>query len=143
MPVRKRPVFGYYRDPLFLFCLGLYVLNREVIKPNLHHYSPLFHGHLNDTLLVPVALPLFLLVYRWLRLRPDDAPPRFWEMAPHVLIWSLFFEWFGPVVLHHSTADLDDVWCYLGGGIASWLIWNYGPRLPPAQSISIEPPAGS
>jgi hypothetical protein len=126
-PERGGP-FGYWRDPLFLSGLGAYLLNRLVIKPSLHSYSPFFHGHFDDCLLVPVALPLFLLVYRGLRLRPDDAPPRFWEMAWHVLVWSIFFKWFGPVVLHRSVADPVDVACYAGGGVAAWLVWNYLPR---------------
>ncbi len=124
MPAEKRGGFGYWRDPVFLLCLGIYFVNREWIKPNLHAYSPLFHGHLNDTLLVPVALPIFLLVYRWLGLRPDDAPPRFWEMALHVIVWTIFFKWFGPSVLHRGVADMADIACYAGGGLAAWLLWR-------------------
>ena len=67
--------FRYALDPVFLAALAIYVINRAVIKPHLHRYSPFFHGHLDDSLLVPVALPIFLLVYRLLGLRPDDAPP--------------------------------------------------------------------
>ncbi len=125
----ERVGFGYYRDPVFLLSLGAYFLNREVIKPHLHHYSPLFNGHFNDCLLVPVALPFFLLVYRWLGLRPDDAPPRFWEVAAHLAVWCVFFKWFGPVVLHQGVADPIDLACYSGGGVVAWLFWNYGPRL--------------
>jgi hypothetical protein len=128
----RRERFGYARDPLFLFSLAAYLLNRVVIKPRLHEYSPFFHGHFDDCLLVPVALPIFLLVYRGLGLRPDDAPPRFWEMGWHVLVWSIFFKWFGPVVLHRSVADPVDVACYAGGGAAAWLLWNYFPRPRPA-----------
>jgi hypothetical protein len=120
-------VFGYYRDPLFLFCLCAYLVNRELIKPHLHSYSPLFDGHFDDCLLVPVALPIFLLVYRRLGLRPDDAAPRWWEIGWHLLVWSLFFKWFGPVVLHRSVADPYDVLCYAGGGLAAWAIWNFWP----------------
>jgi hypothetical protein len=121
--------FGYVLDPVFLLSFGAYVVNRELIKPNLHRYSPLFHGHFNDCLLVPVALPCFLLVYRRLGLRPDDAPPRFWEMGLHLLVWCVFFKWFGPAVLHHGVADPLDLLCYAGGGLAAWLLWNAGPRL--------------
>jgi hypothetical protein len=125
MPAER---FGYWRDPLFLLGLGAYLLNRLAIKPYLHSYSPFFHGHFDDCLLVPVVLPVFLFVYRFLGLRPDDAPPRFWEMAWHVLVWSVFFKWFGPVVLHHSVADRVDVACYAGGGAVAWLLWNFLPR---------------
>jgi hypothetical protein len=132
MPPEPGGPFGYGRDPLFLLGLGAYLLNRLVIKPHLHPYSPFFHGHFDDCLLVPVALPLFLLAYRRLGLRPDDAPPRWWEMACHLLVWSLFFKWFAPVVLHRSVADPVDIACYAGGGVAAWLWWNYSSRLRPA-----------
>ncbi|MCE0499271.1 MAG: hypothetical protein LV481_15130 [Methylacidiphilales bacterium] len=126
MPAEKVGAFGYWRDPVFLFSLAVYALNREVIKPRLHTYSPFFHGHLDDCLLVPVALPVFLLVYRRLGLRPDDAPPRWWEIALHVAVWSLFYKWFGPFVLHHGAADLFDVACFAGGGVVAWLLWCMG-----------------
>jgi len=129
MPADKGGGFGYWRDPVFLICLAIYFVNREWIKPNLHVYSPFFHGHLNDTLLVPVALPIFLLVYRWLGLRPDDEPPRFWEMGLHVLVWTIFFKWFGPTVLHHGVADPIDIGCFAGGGVLAWLLWQFSPRL--------------
>lgn len=124
MPAERRGKFGYWRDPLFLACLSLYAVNRELIKPNLHAYSPFFHGHLNDTLTVPVALPVFLLVYRWIGLRPDDRPPRWWEVVCHLAVWIPFFKWFGPAVLHRGVADFTDVWCFIGGGVVAWLIWQ-------------------
>ena len=66
MPAEKGRAFGYWRDPIFLVCLVIYAVNRVLIKPNLHHYSSFFHGHLNDSLTAPVLLPLYLLVYRWI-----------------------------------------------------------------------------
>jgi len=116
--------FRYALDPVFLVCLALYLLNRAVIKPSLHSYSPFFHGHFDDGLLVPVALPIFLFVYRALGLRPDNAPPRWWEIALHLAIWSLFFKWFGPVVLHRSVIDPVDVLAYIAGGVAAWMLWQ-------------------
>ena len=130
MPAEKEAGFGYWRDPVFLLSVAVYALNREVIKPGLRAYSPFFHGHLNDCLLVPVALPIFLLVYRRLGLRPDDAPPRWWEIALHVAVWSLFYKWFGPVVLHHGVADVVDVGCFAGGGLVAWLVWRLGGKGP-------------
>jgi hypothetical protein len=130
MPVERTVRFGYWRDPLFLTCLGVYAVNRLFIKPNLHHYSPLFHGHLNDTLTVPVALPIYLLAYRLIGLRPDDAPPRWWEVALHVAVWDVFFEWFGPHYLHHGAGDPLDNFCIAGGGFAAWIIWRSITTLP-------------
>lgn len=124
MPPSKGGKFAYLRDPIFLVGLAIYGINREWIKPGLHAYSPFFHGHLNDTLLVPVALPVYLLFYRWIHFRPDDAPPRFWEMILHVAVWTVFFKWFGPRYLHQSVTDWIDAGCYLVGGVLAWLLWQ-------------------
>ncbi len=124
MPAERHGTFGYISDPVFLACTGVYAINRFFIKPHLHAYSPFFHGHLNDCLFVPVALPVFLLIYRWLGLRPDNEPPRFWEMALHLVVWCLFYKWFAPKVLHHGVPDPLDLLCYAGGGLAAWILWQ-------------------
>ena len=116
--------FAYLRDPVFLTGLALYAVNRLLIKPHLQAYSPFFHGHLDDCLVVPVLLPIFLLVYRQLGLRPDDAPPRWWEIAGHVAAWSLFFKGVGPALFHRSVADPIDLLCYAGGGLVAWRLWR-------------------
>jgi hypothetical protein len=126
--VQPARTFRYALDPVFLAAQAIYVVNRLLIKPHLHPYSAFFHGHLDDSLLVPVALPVFLLVYRALGLRPDNAPPRWWEIALHLAVWSLFFKWFGPVVLHRSVMDPVDVACYAAGGIVAWLLWHLPAR---------------
>jgi hypothetical protein len=130
MPAESSGPFGYWRDPLFLVCLGTYAVNRLLIKPNLHHYSPLFHGHLNDTLTVPVALPIYLWFYRVIRLRPDDEYPRWWEVACHVAVWCVFFEWFGPHYLHHGAGDRLDNISIAGGGFAGWVLWRLAGARP-------------
>ena len=124
MPAERKGSFGYWHDPIFLVAVSIYAINRFLIKPHLAHYSPIFHGHLNDTLTVPVALPLYLLVYRWLRFRPDDEAPRWWEVALHVAVWIVFFEWFGPRVLHQGVEDPIDDWCLAVGGLVAWMLWQ-------------------
>src|SRR5271156_2051362 len=123
--------FRYWRDPVFLISLATYAINRLLIKPNLHHYSPLFHGHLNDTLTVPVALPIYLYVYRRIGFRPDDEPPRWWEVALHVAVWVVFFEWFGPAVLPHGVGDPLDDFSMAGGVLAAWALWQFGWKNKP------------
>jgi hypothetical protein len=135
MPVETGAAFRYWRDPLFLLCLAAYAINRALIKPNLHHYSPFFHGHLNDSLTVPVALPLYLLVYRRIGLRPDDEPPRSWEVGLHLAVWIFFFKWFGPVMLQKGAADPVDGWCMLAGGILAWGFWQRERLLEAAEKL--------
>jgi hypothetical protein len=127
MPAKGSGGFGYGSDPLFLAALAAYVINRALIKPHLPHYSALFHGHFDDTLTVPVALPIYLLAYRWIGLRPDDEPPRWWEVGLHVAVWIVFFKGFGPAVLHRGVNDPVDAWCIAGGGLVAWIIWQARP----------------
>lgn len=105
--------------------------NRLVIKPHYPHRWwgwHFVHGHLNDSMLVPVALPVFLWVYGQLKLRHLGAPT-LREVLGHALIWSVTFEWFAPNYLRHSTGDVWDVVSYFVGGLVAWLAWRalYGP----------------
>jgi hypothetical protein len=126
MPAENSGTFRYWRDPVFLISVAVYALNRFCVKPHLHHYSPLFHGHLDDILTTPVALPIYLLVYRWIGLRPDDLPPRSWEIGLHVAVWIVFFEWFGPLILHVGVYDPMDDWSIAGGAVVAWALWQRG-----------------
>jgi len=137
MPAERSAGFGYWRDPVFLISLAIYAVNRMLIKPNLHHYSPLFHGHLNDTLTVPVALPIYLFAYRRIGFRPDDEPPRWWEVGLHVAVWMVFFKWFGPVILRQGVYDPFDDWCIAGGGLIAWALWQRGRLMRTRGSGSI------
>ncbi len=122
-----RDKWKYFADPLCIICLGAYVLNRFVIRPHWHRswlLGPFIHDHLNDSLLVPVALPIFLAVYRALSVRNHDRPPTLTEVLGHSLLWSLYFEVFAPVFLKYSTADFWDAVSYFVGGLIAWLIWN-------------------
>jgi hypothetical protein len=122
----RAKTFKYWRDPLFLGALVMYAINRCLIKPHLTHYSPFFHGHLNDCLFMPVAIPVFLWVYRVLGIRSDNAPPRLGEVILLLAMWSLFFKGFSPLVLHRSVWDPIDIFCYAVGGLMGWLFWNFG-----------------
>ena len=94
--------FGFVFDPLFLICCALYATNRWWIKP--HFHSAFFHNWFNDLLLIPCALPLLLLIQYWLGLREHDGAPTFWEVASHVIGWSILFEVIGPHLLP-TTGD--------------------------------------
>ncbi|PTY01391.1 hypothetical protein DB346_13055 [Verrucomicrobia bacterium LW23] len=116
--------FRYWLDPL---CWGgalLYLANRLIIKPFLLPHSSLIQGHFNDFLLVPVALPVFLYVYRILGLRRHNRPPDAREIAIHVVAWSIFFEVYSPLVFPRSVGDPWDAIAYAAGGLLAWSIWN-------------------
>jgi hypothetical protein len=100
-----------------------YALNRWLLKPHLH--SALLHSYFNDALLIPCALPLALLLQRWLGLRSHDAPPQPAEIALHLGVWSILFEWIGPHLVRHATGDPWDVAAYWIGGLLAGLWWRW------------------
>jgi len=114
--------FRYLADPLFLLTCWLYALNRWVIKPRVHW--PFFHNHFNDLLLIPCALPPLLLLQRWLRLRAHDDPPTASEIALHLAVWSVLFEFIGPYIMPWTTGDPWDVVAYVAGGAVAGLWWH-------------------
>ena len=121
--------FKYLRDPLSLFCLGLYFLNRFVFKP----YVPLpfFRDHLNDVICIPFWVPIMLFLMRKCRLRKDDAPPRSYEILIPLVLWSFVFEVWLPVTALFrglATADYLDVLSYTCGALAAALFWRWHYR---------------
>jgi len=97
-------------------------MNRWLVKP--HSHSVFLRSWFNDTLLIPCALPLILLVYRCLKLRPHDDPPTMLEITGHLVLWSVFFEWIGPHLVKHATGDWLDVLAYFAGAAVAALWWH-------------------
>src|ERR1043165_4269708 len=102
--------FLYLRESLFLAGCGAYAVNRWLVKP--HAHTGFFHSYFNDLWLIPCALPPVLWLHRQLGLRTDDRPPRLSEIVPHLLFWSALFEWVGPKLVLHTTADRLDALAY-------------------------------
>jgi len=117
--------FRYWLDPLCLFGCAAYAINRWGLKPHLH--SRFLHGHFNDALLIPCALPLILWVQRQLGLRTHDSPPTLSEIFFHLCVWSLLFEVVGPHLLP-VTGDPQDVVAYFIGGAMAWAWWQRNAR---------------
>lgn len=115
--------FGYLRDRLFLAAVAGYALNRWLLKP--HFASTFLHGHFNDLLLIPAALPVVLWIQRQVCWRTYDRPPTWTEMFSHLAIWSVICEFVGPFWLHHGTADWWDMAAYAVGGVAACAWWNW------------------
>jgi hypothetical protein len=128
--------FGYLQDRLFLSALAAYALNRLVILPrfgvSVHFQFPwswrFLHGHLDDILMMPTALPVVLWIQRQLKWRTHDEPPGSGEMAGHLLIWSVMCKIIGPYFLHIGVADPLDLLCFAVGGFGACAWWKYGGR---------------
>ena len=130
--IASRPgAFRYCLDPVFLTAAALYVLNLLVFKPLARGHVHFFEYYGNSLLCIPVCLPPVLYVYRLLGLRePRSFPTRF-EILSHLIVWSLFFKWLGPVVIKGpfawAAADPWDVlWYWVGAVIADgfWGVWE-------------------
>jgi hypothetical protein len=122
-PVVNR--FRYGLDPLCLTAIGFYCVNRWWAKPALH--SAFLHGYFNDLLLIPAALPLVLWLQRKLGLRAGDGPPSFYEVAMHLVVWSLVCEALGPLLFHRGTPDWADVASYTVGAAVALAFWQRTP----------------
>ena len=129
--------FRYLRDPLFLFCVALYFVNRLILKPHFHHgiIGDFVHGSLNDVICIPFWVPIMVWMMRVVRLRTTDAMPQPAEILIPLLLWSWFFElvlpFLGPF-RRLAVCDPDDILCYTVGAIIAALFWRryYVERTP-------------
>ena len=116
--------FKYLLDPLFLFSLILYSMNKSsFLKFGFWNYKFCTY-YLNDLLLVPVVVPIILYFSRVFKLRDIYSPPTFLEIIVPLTMWSIAFELIGPFCFGKGTSDPLDVLAYCLGGLISWLIWN-------------------
>jgi hypothetical protein len=118
--------FRYLRDPLFVFCVALYFLNRWVLKP--HLTSVFLHAYLNDLICIPFWVPIMLFVMKRLRLRKSDELPTAFEILIPLILWSWVFEAylpFTPMFKHLATSDYRDVLAYTMGAFMAASIWRF------------------
>jgi hypothetical protein len=103
------------------------------MKP--HASGAFWQYYLNDSLLIPAALPLLLWMQRAFRLRNHDLAPSAAEVALYWTIWSVLFEVLGPHIAARATGDLWDVIAYGIGGLLAWAWWNRhgGERAKPVS----------
>lgn len=121
--------YGYLRDPLFVSCVALYIVNRWMLKPLFP--CAFVNGYVNDLLCIPFWLPVTLYLMRVLRLRRGDGPPDGGEIIACLLVWSLVFELIVPQLqMFKEVAFTDplDILAYTVGALLAgvyWRIW-YG-----------------
>jgi len=118
--------FKYLLDPLFVFSLILYSMNKTSFLKFDFWSNKFCNYYLNDLLLVPVIMPIVLLFSRVLKLRDIYSPPTFQEIILPLAIWSIAFELIAPFCFGKGTSDPLDVFAYCLGGLISWFVWNRG-----------------
>ncbi len=134
--------YKYLRDPLFVFCLALYFVNRWVFKPWLP--NTFSRCYLNDLICIPFWVPIMLYGMRRLHLRSDDAPPQSYEILIPLLVWSFLFEFWLPdtsVLGGRTIADHVDILFYTLGSLASALFWKRWYRTTRLQTPGFRPQA--
>ena len=117
--------FRYLQDPLFLFCVGFYFVNRWVIKE--YVTGGFWHEHLNDLICAPLFTPILVLCLRVFGLRPSDIPPATQEVLIPVVVWSLMFEVRLPRDEYWGRGmvpDPKDVVYYALGGLIGMIVWK-------------------
>jgi hypothetical protein len=116
--------FRYLKDPLFLFCCGIYFVNRLLFKPLFG--AGFFHNHLNDLICIPFWVPIMLVGLRRLGLRTHDGRPSASEVMIPLITWSVAFEIFLPTwgpFKGIAFADHRDVLYYAVGALIASLFW--------------------
>jgi hypothetical protein len=135
--------FRYLKDPLFLFCVSLYFVNRWVLKP--YCANELSRSYLNDVICLPLWIPIMAFILRRIRLRTHDAPPTAGELLIPLLIWSWAFEIYLPSVPFFkglATPDYLDLMSYTTGGCFAagfWKLWYGEWRVATRRNV---PPPG-
>lgn len=126
--------FAYLKDPLFLFCVAAYFVNRLVFK----RIWPdgFVHAHFNDLICIPFWVPIMLFGMRQLGLRRDDSPPAAHEIIIPLLLWSVLFEIIlplDPFWSAYTVADPMDVFWYCVGAFVAGVFWKrrYGAVVGP------------
>jgi hypothetical protein len=82
------------------------------------------HSDFNDLWLMPCALPLLLWLQRRAGLRQHDGMPTGGEILGALALWSVLFEWVGPLCLR-VTGDPLDIVAYGVGALVAWLWWQH------------------
>ncbi len=117
--------FRYLKDPLFLFCVTLYFVNRWILKP---YFSNAFsRDSLNDVICIPFWVPIMLFIMKITYLRKTDDPPSCSEIIIPLVIWSWVFEAylpFTPFFRKLATSDFKDVLSYTIGACLAAVFWK-------------------
>ncbi len=118
--------FRYLRDPLFLGCVALYVVNRWILKSI--WADGFVHDHLNDLICIPFWVPMMLWTARRLGLRAHDGAPTASEIVVPLVVWSFVFEVWLPhteALRGRTVGDPADVLWYAIGSMIGVVWWHW------------------
>jgi hypothetical protein len=129
--------FLYLRDPLFVFCVTTYFVNRFILKSIWE--TGFVHESLNDLICIPFWVPIMLWVQRRLGWRDNDDPPEASEIVIPLILWSWIFEIILPatnILGKWCIADYMDIFYYALGALIAGLFWArwYNRKAPSSSS---------
>ena len=130
--------FKYLKDPLFLFVVVLYLLNRFIFKP--YYDSWFFNGYLNDLICIPFCLPIMLYGMKLFKIRRHDNPPQMLEIVIPLILWSLIFEILLPLhpyMTQYVVGDPIDILVYCVGAMISVIVWHFTYSFKPLEELNI------
>lgn len=121
--------FRYWREPLCVVAIVLYVANSVWWKPLSTDPASFVNCYFGDVLCMPVCIPVTLWLQRRLSLRQHDHGPSLREIAGHWLLWTMCFEYVGPLLPTLAPGAVSDPWDAVayafGGGVAAF-VWRHG-----------------
>lgn len=123
----ERSVFRYWREPLCVAAVLLYVANSVWWKPMTVDPTSFVHCYLGDVLCLPVCVPMTLWLQRCVGLRRHDRRPTPRELLLHWLLWSACFEGLGPRMPLLAPGAVCDPWdavAYGVGGLLAAVVWR-------------------
>lgn len=140
-----RSGFRYWREPLCVMAVVLYVANSVWWKPMTSDPTAFVHCYLGDVLCLPVCIPVTLWLQRKLCLRQHDRRPGLREIGLHWLLWTACFEWLGPRLPLLAPGAVSDPWdavAYGAGGLLSAVVWRPEREPRPGATPSLSEVVG-
>ena len=128
--------FLYLRDPLFLFCVATYFVNRFILKSIWK--TGFVHDSLNDLICIPFRVPIMLSAHGDSVRRNIDNSPEASEIVIPLILWSWIFEIILPattILGKWSVADYMDIFYYALGAVIAALSGTGGTGRVANQAI--------
>lgn len=104
----------------FLVAISLYLVHFLLRRYVSEYSASIIRGYVGDFLALPVIVPIMMNVEILLGVR-DRSRITYSEVAFYLILFSIVFEWYAPVILKRGTSDSIDIIAYFLGGCL--LIW--------------------